>query len=119
MTEILHRDRTEIAADEADKADVDHHQQGEHHQRLRPAQRRGDLDHGCRYEGKDRGLRHAPRSETLDDTRVGDIGDGDARSEENTSELQSLMRNSYAVFCQKKKIKIINIHYELSTYQLY
>src|SRR3546814_7078827 len=25
------------------------------------------------------------------------------RSEENTSELQSLMRNSYAVFCLKKK----------------
>src|SRR3546814_10340322 len=30
-----------------------------------------------------------------------------ARSEEHTSELQSLMRNSYAVFCLKKKnIKI-------------
>src|SRR3546814_10717235 len=28
------------------------------------------------------------------------------RSEENTSELQSLMRNSYAVFCLKKKNKI-------------
>src|SRR3546814_7176704 len=28
-----------------------------------------------------------------------------ARSEENTSELQSLMRTSYAVFCLKKKIK--------------
>src|SRR3546814_10875871 len=30
----------------------------------------------------------------------------DARSEENTSELQSLMRISYAVFCLKKKINI-------------
>src|SRR3546814_8035035 len=29
--------------------------------------------------------------------------DGDARSEEHTSELQSLMRSSYAVFCLKKK----------------
>src|SRR3546814_3648243 len=29
---------------------------------------------------------------------------GDARSEEHTSELQSLMRISYAVFCLKKKI---------------
>src|SRR3546814_9649344 len=29
----------------------------------------------------------------------------DIRSEENTSELQSLMRNSYAVFCLKKKKK--------------
>src|SRR3546814_4655710 len=28
---------------------------------------------------------------------------GDIRSEEHTSELQSLMRNSYAVFCLKKK----------------
>src|SRR3546814_3362359 len=30
--------------------------------------------------------------------------DPDARSEEHTSELQSLMRISYAVFCLKKKI---------------
>src|SRR3546814_7041895 len=30
---------------------------------------------------------------------------GMARSEEHTSELQSLMRNSYAVFCLKKKKK--------------
>src|SRR3546814_5211320 len=29
----------------------------------------------------------------------------DYRSEEHTSELQSLMRNSYAVFCLKKKKK--------------
>src|SRR3546814_6563860 len=34
----------------------------------------------------------APRSES-------------SRSEEHTSELQSLMRNSYAVFCLKKKNK--------------
>src|SRR3546814_313086 len=31
------------------------------------------------------------------------IEGGDARSEEHTSELQSLMRISYAVFCLKKK----------------
>src|SRR3546814_3634862 len=30
---------------------------------------------------------------------------GENRSEEHTSELQSLMRLSYAVFCFKKKIK--------------
>src|SRR3546814_9015994 len=30
----------------------------------------------------------------------------ESRSEEHTSELQSLMRNSYAVFCFKKKIQI-------------
>src|SRR3546814_3865630 len=32
-------------------------------------------------------------------------GDGGDRSEEHTSELQSLMRISYAVFCLKKKKK--------------
>src|SRR3546814_1339584 len=44
-----------------------------------------------------------------------DGGDGEAagqdsfhvRSEEHTSELQSLMRISYAVFCLKKKNKVI------------
>src|SRR3546814_5402877 len=36
---------------------------------------------------------------------VGEIPDYGDRSEEHTSELQSLMRISYAVFCLKKKIK--------------
>src|SRR3546814_7347896 len=35
------------------------------------------------------------------------------RSEEHTSELQSLMRNSYAVFCLKKKNN--EIHNEINT----
>src|SRR3546814_10503626 len=36
--------------------------------------------------------------------RLGDgVTDGGVRSEEHTSELQSLMRNSYAVFCLKTK----------------
>src|SRR3546814_9053448 len=39
----------------------------------------------------------------LPDHRVGDEVHLDARSEEHTSELQSLMRISYAVFCLKKK----------------
>src|SRR3546814_12851556 len=34
----------------------------------------------------------------------------EARSEEHTSELQSLMRISYAVFCLKKKKKNYHIH---------
>src|SRR3546814_10771533 len=33
------------------------------------------------------------------------VGDGAWRSEEHTSELQSLMRISYAVFCLQKKKK--------------
>src|SRR3546814_9539456 len=36
--------------------------------------------------------------------RAGKLEPGDRRSEEHTSELQSLMRISYAVFCLKKKI---------------
>src|SRR3546814_6338905 len=38
---------------------------------------------------------------SLDDLLAG--GEGGLRSEEHTSELQSLMRISYAVFCLKKK----------------
>src|SRR3546814_6661414 len=34
---------------------------------------------------------------------AGDARSDGERSEEHTSELQSLMRNSYAVFCLKKK----------------
>src|SRR3546814_3043639 len=37
------------------------------------------------------------------DAAIRRIGDGEYRSEEHTSELQSLMRISYAVFCLKKK----------------
>src|SRR3546814_1527212 len=37
---------------------------------------------------------------------------GRARSEEHTSELQSLMRSSYAVFCLKKKKKKKDIQEE-------
>src|SRR3546814_2079455 len=39
--------------------------------------------------------------------------DSTTRSEEHTSELQSLMRISYAVFCLKKKkiIRNLNLHY--------
>src|SRR3546814_6246608 len=66
-----------------------------------------------------------PQLGGLDDRRVPLAGDGAGaqadpslhaqyrrhrhiayRSEEHTSELQSLMRISYAVFCLKKKIKI-------------
>src|SRR3546814_3193340 len=37
------------------------------------------------------------------------------RSEEHTSELQSLMRLSYAVFCLKQKIKCTIINYQILT----
>src|SRR3546814_1814263 len=43
---------------------------------------------------------HRPAVELVEVLR-----DADDRSEEHTSELQSLMRISYAVFCLKKKTK--------------
>src|SRR3546814_8038687 len=48
----------------------------------------------------------AHRLAVVDDLRTGLLRGGDdpgKRSEEHTSELQSLMRNSYAVFCLKNK----------------
>src|SRR3546814_1385557 len=39
------------------------------------------------------------------------------RSEEHTSELQSLMRISYAVFCLKKKIQSNKKSYQISTHK--
>src|SRR3546814_1373582 len=50
------------------------------------------------------------RTETGGYCRVG-------RSEEHTSELQSLMRNSYAVFCLKKTNYTIHPHGECSATQ--
>src|SRR3546814_7741612 len=53
------------------------------------------------------------RDHRLRGTRAPGVGRADtvARSEEHKSELQSLMRISYAVFCMKKKrIQTNNIH---------
>src|SRR3546814_1675386 len=44
-------------------------------------------------------------SETVEIPGLGDYRVRGVRSEEHTSELQSLMRISYAVFCLKKKTK--------------
>src|SRR3546814_5945961 len=41
-------------------------------------------------------------------------GENAVRSEEHTSELQSLMRLSYAVFCLKKKKQINNTQYKIN-----
>src|SRR3546814_9247246 len=51
----------------------------------RTAEHRGDEEHGEQYAAPDHHALHP------------------GRSEEHTSELQSLMRISYAVFCLKKK----------------
>src|SRR3546814_1289732 len=49
------------------------------------------------------GDRHERRRDRLQSSRATDRLVGLPRSEEHTSELQSLMRISYAVFCLKKK----------------
>src|SRR3546814_6697070 len=56
----------------------------------------------------DRESGNAPAEAEFDDAAIDDAGRQArssrlARSEEHTSELQSLMRISYAVFCLKKK----------------
>src|SRR3546814_6793027 len=58
--------------------------------------------------------RHGTNDQHLPDVGLAGLCDppeptsGRCRSEEHTSELQSLMRISYAVFCLKKKNKTIN-----------
>src|SRR3546814_3131847 len=46
-----------------------------------------------------------PECQNHRERRASEIGRAHERSEEHTSELQSLMRTSYAVFCLKKKKK--------------
>src|SRR3546814_7276254 len=45
----------------------------------------------------------------------GDLLPAQDRSEEHTSELQSLMRNSYAVFCLNKKIQTHHTKHQTPT----
>src|SRR3546814_6315174 len=53
-----------------------------------------------------RAISPAPRRPTRSKTATDPVASARAsRSEEHTSELQSLMRTSYAVFCLKKKTK--------------
>src|SRR3546814_4986276 len=55
--------------------------------------------------GGARGFAHIGLLQALHDLRIpiDVVGGSSMRSEEHTSELQSLMRTSYAVFCLKKK----------------
>src|SRR3546814_4182774 len=58
----------------------------------------GRADHGAIWR-----QRRAGRAAIADPARADARRGGLCRSEEHTSELQSLMRISYAVFCLKKK----------------
>src|SRR3546814_5507369 len=66
---------------------------------------RADGEPSFRFRRVEAALRGERRSSQIDQGL--DLG----RSEEHTSELQSLMRISYAVFCLKKKIHNTNTHY--------
>src|SRR3546814_9172132 len=61
------------------------------------------------HNGDGRHDRRISRQNVNDAWRKG--ADADLRSEEHTSELQSLMRISYAVFCLKKKNKRQDKHH--------
>src|SRR3546814_5377670 len=65
---------------------------------------RADRPHPARRPGLSHGAVRAVRSHRAGYFPCGD-GVGVSRSEEHTSELQSLMRISYAVFCLKKNIR--------------
>src|SRR3546814_7070819 len=75
--------------------------------RVGRAKRGGDDLHALDLVGTDDLDRRAVEQEF--DTFLLGVGDfaTRARSEEHTSELQSLMRNSYVVFCCKKKQRYI------------
>src|SRR3546814_3282346 len=79
--------------------------------RLAPAAIGVDLPALERVEGSGTGLdaqplgHDAPALAGMAVVLVDHVDAGDARSEEHTSELQSLMRISYAVLCLKKKHK--------------
>src|SRR3546814_9721244 len=75
-----------------------------------PVERAGHRAHRlrCDLRVKGGGVECGMTEQHLDDADIDAIleqvrGEAVARSEEHTSELQSLMRISYAVFCLKKK----------------
>src|SRR3546814_3319037 len=78
-----------------------------HQQQMRRARYRNELRHALdqaeeqSLQQKPHTIRHSPPC--CDSTHHLDFGIRIRRSEEHTSELQSLMRISYAVFCLKKK----------------
>src|SRR3546814_10266917 len=97
-----------------------HH--GLRHSRQMPARGAVKKPYGGGHGADYRGFAHplpALRFDQHPPERDGQAGQGHYldRSEEHTSELQSLMRISYAVFCLKKKINnyTINENYKKQT----
>src|SRR3546814_10581171 len=77
-----------------------------HRLRLRP-ERSQELGHGRRHA-----VAYHANPVCV---QFGPAGKSPHRSEEHTSELQSLMRISYAVFCLKKKNKKCILHITINT----
>src|SRR3546814_2791284 len=65
----------------------------------------GELERGGRKARGDRHREHGGNRRGSAEHARSQAVQQQARSEEHTSELQSLMRSSYAVFCLKKKKK--------------
>src|SRR3546814_9645022 len=86
---------------------------GGRRRKIGTARTAGRKDHGVRAEAVDSAVFHAERDHALAlailhdqvEREILDVEVGVIRSEEHTSELQSLMRKSYAVFCLKTKNK--------------
>src|SRR3546814_9033938 len=81
--------------------------------------RRGQMQAAC---GTRHALLQAPLQEAREQVVIAEplslLVHRQQRSEEHTSELQSLMRISYAVFCLKKKKKSTqHTHHSLMTYE--
>src|SRR3546814_10422352 len=73
----------------------------------------------CRWRAASRGTAAARSCARPDDRRAPPVATDRApavRSDEHTSELQSLMRNPYAVFCLKKKNKTPKHQDQLNQY---
>src|SRR3546814_3763148 len=95
----------DVLADDADRIGLGRARQ-RHRPRLRLRPQQDDFVLGvgdAELEGDRRD--HALRGQQVEDVTQIVAVDAPARSEEHTSELQSLMRISYAVFCLKKKKK--------------
>src|SRR3546814_6503736 len=76
-----------------------------HHAHEVPRRRLREHDAGATAGGEGIDFRRLQRRPTVD--QLGQRTREHPRSEEHTSELQSLMRISYAVFCLKKKKRSI------------
>src|SRR3546814_3427807 len=62
-----------------------------------------DVSDELRRRGGEPGVSSTAQATVVGLDEAAGVTGGDLRSEEHTSELQSLMRISYAVFCLKKK----------------